>query len=418
MTDLTWLHDEDYPASPKPGDLLEFFGVPPSPESELDANIRKKRKHWRSKSAKARTDEAIRFTDAVLQAIAEAEDFLKRGADVDPAAAGDIDFDSGSARSTGGTKTIDDLWREIESLLFRGRYADALDRVASGQGQWGEFPRYRDMRSAVVLEVLQNGDASTLRSGVVDEAIADARTVLQQLGPSEPRYFTLIELLDAAQQTSEADRVFEEAMRELSDPSAEFRARRLTIIARQGDWDTILKLAIDLVNADPGDRALRSEIVQLLVARCKERLLPISSEADVALYRDVVNVAAWCAIGVPEAEDFVRAHRMWAANADQPIFAGNWQWRAFFAVITSMISLPIHNSLATKPAWKVLHAGPARIEEGERVGRSAHRKNQVANRAYFMATRNGYVEAVHDSVKLPWQRAAGLWVEVEPVFDF
>lgn len=410
--EISWLHQEDYPTSPTPTDLFEFFGIPPDPESALDSNIRSKRKHWRSKNSKARTDEAIKFTDAVLQAIAEAEDFLKRGSAVDPSAAGKKEYAPGPTKQA---TTIDDLWREIESLLFRGRYSDALERVSAGEDQWGTFPRYRDMRSLVVLEVVQNGDATAVDSSLLDRAIDDARSVLEQLGPDEPRYVTLIELLDAARRSDEADRIFDEALAALDAPSAEFRARQLQIMARSKQWLPILKYAVDLVEADPDDRGLRSEIVQLLVRLAKERLLPIGRKENISQYKEVIDVAAWCAEGVPEAEDFVRPHRMWASNCDQPIFAGNWQWRAFFAVVTGFISLPIHNSAASKPAWQVLRDGPVRIEEGKR---QSQRKVNTGNRAYFMVTRNGYVEFVHESVKLPWQTAPDRWIQVEAVFDF
>ena len=410
--EITWLHREDYPPAPAPKDLYEFFGIPPAPETKLDKNIREKRKHWRSKNSKARTDEGIKFTDAVLQAISEAEDFLKRGSAVDPAVVGDTEY---APAPTKKATTIDDLWREIESLLFRGRYADALDRVSSGESEWGSFPRYRDMRSLVVLEVLQNGDARTVDTAMLDRAIGDARSVLDQLGPNEPRYVTLIELLDAANRSVDADKVFDRAMSALGTPSAEFRARRLKIMARAKSWTPILRYAVYLVEADPGDRALRSEIVQLLIALASERLLPLVTEGNIATYKDVVDVAAWCARGVPEAEDFVRPHRMWASNCDQPIFAGNWQWRAFFAVVTGFISLPIHNAVASKPAWRVLRDGPARIEDGEST---SQRKVNISNRAWFMVTRNGYVEHVHENVKLPWQTTPGRWIQVEPVFDF
>src|SRR5260370_27468503 len=124
-TALAWLDAPDFAPGPAPRDLEEFFGIPPSPPENLDANIREKRKYWKKKQQKARSEEFENHAGAVLQAIAEAEDALKRGS---------------AATGGGGTgfeaevvdrapASIDDVWRELERLLFRGRYADALDRV-------------------------------------------------------------------------------------------------------------------------------------------------------------------------------------------------------------------------------------------------------------------------------------------------
>src|SRR5947199_368457 len=40
-----WLDATDYAPSPRPTDLLEFFGIPPSLAEDLHDNIRKKRPH-------------------------------------------------------------------------------------------------------------------------------------------------------------------------------------------------------------------------------------------------------------------------------------------------------------------------------------------------------------------------------------
>ena len=107
------------------------------------------------------------------------------------------------------------------------------------------------------------------------------------------------------------------------------------------------------------DRALRSELVQMIIARAVAELLPLDSADAVQRYQTIVATAAWIADGVPEAEEFIRLHRMWASNADQPVFGGNWQWRAFFGLITLFTALPLINKSMAKPAWQILLDGPA-----------------------------------------------------------
>ena len=118
---------------------------------------------------------------------------------------------------------------------------------------------------------------------------------------------------------------------------------------------------------------------------------------------------------VPEAEDFVRFHRMWASNADQPVFGGNWQWRAFFGLITLFIALPLINASTAKPAWQVLLTGPSLTEQKKRNAAVS-----AQNRAWFMVTRNAYVEPVHEKAKLPWQERPGQWPQIDPstLFNF
>jgi hypothetical protein len=410
-TALDWLDTQDFAEVPTPSDLQEFFGIPPSPPEALDANIREKRKYWKKKQQKARSDEALEFAASVLQAIADAEDALKRGAAA--TGGGDSGFQPGVPERAAAS--IDDVLRELERLLFRGRYRDALDRVARYQEHWGQYPKFIDMRAVVILEAVQNVPGIALNSGVLTSAIADARQALERMGPSEARYVTLIELLEVAGREEEIPEVFADADKRLSRISASFRVRELAIRFKKGTWEAVLRYCVDLVNQSGDDRALRSELVQMIIGRAVAELLPLNSPETVRRYQMVVAVAAWIADGVPEAEDFVRFHRMWASNADQLVFGGNWQWRAFLGLITLFIALPMLNAATGKPAWQVLLTGPA-------LTASKKRANAVKsqNRIWFMVTRNAYVRQVHEKTKLPWQDSSGQWpdIDISTLFNF
>ena len=409
--DLEWLQATDYSAVPTPVDLQSFFGIPPSPPEDLDRNIREKRKYWKSKQSKARSEEALRFSEAVLQAIDDGEDALKRGA----AASGGGDAEFESATVDRAPTTVDEVWRELERLLFRGRHREALQRMEMYDAAWGSYPAFIDMRNVVILEAAQSDPSVVISPQLMDSAIAGARQVISQLGPSEVRYVTLLELLEVANRTDQIPAVFDEAFAAIANPSANFRVRRLTLSFKLQDWDSGLRTCVSLVNDAPGDRGLRSEIVQMIIARAVADLLPLDSETAVNHYRTAVAVAAWVADGVPEAEDFVRPHRMWASNSDQPVFGGNWQWRAFFALVTAFIALPLINRAAAKPAWQVVLTGPAAPgKEKKRAG-----KIMSQNRTWFLATRNSYVEAVHEHACLPW-RSGSEWpsLDADKLFNF
>jgi hypothetical protein len=408
-TALEWLDTQDFPAAPTPRDLQEFFGIPPAPPEALDGNIREKRKYWKKKQQKARSDEALKWAGAVLQAIADAEDVLKRGASSTGSGPA---FQPGPDRASA---SIDDVWQELERLLFRGRYREALERVQRYEARWGEYPRFIDMRSVVILEAAENVPGLTLNPAILDSALAGVRQVIKQLGPSEARYLTLVELLEVAGRAGDIPAVFAEANRALTKISASFRVRELAIRFKREPWAAVLRYCVDLVKDAGDDRALRSELVQMIIARVTAELLPLKSQEAVSQYQMVVATAAWIADGVPEAEDFVRFHRMWASNADQPVFGGNWQWRAFFGLITLFIALPLINSSTARPAWQVLLTGPSLAEPKKRKAAVSSQ-----NRAWFMVTRNAYIEPVHEKAKLPWQERPGQWPDVDPstLFNF
>lgn len=403
-TEVHWLNESDYAEDPTPRDLQEFFGIPPSPPEALASNIREKRKYWKKKQQKARADEALAKAGAVLQAIAEAEDALMRGG----TASGGGTADTQTAAPDRAPMSVEDVWRELERLLFRGRYRDALERVRLYDERWGQYPAFVDLRSLVILEAVKNVPEVTLRAGVLESAIAGARQVLQQIGPTEARYLTLVELLEVAGQAAGIPAVFAEANSRLPRISASFRVRELEVRFRREDWSSLLRYCVRLVRDSGDDRALRSELVQMIIGRAVTELLPLRSAEAVRQYQTVVATAAWIADGVPEAEEFVRTHRMWASNADQPVFGGNWQWRAFFGLITLFIALPYLNSHMAKPAWQVLLNGPSLDGGGKRKG-----SVPAQNRAWFMVTRNQYIQPVHGSCKLPWQDRPGHWPEVD-----
>jgi hypothetical protein len=124
---------------------------------------------------------------------------------------------------------------------------------------------------------------------------------------------------------------------------------------------------------------VRSEATNLLVDWAAS-MLPIKSDAELTRYTEMVSVAAWCSYGVPEAEDRVRAYRMWATNAGKRVFVGSDRMRSFLAVITGFISLPVHNFLRSKPAWRVFNEG----------------QNKEITEAFYIVAAPAYVQRIHN----------------------
>jgi hypothetical protein len=160
------------------------------------------------------------------------------------------------------------------------------------------------------------------------------------------------------------------------------RARAMAIVKRP---DEAMAAAVRAVTrAEPGmAAAIRSEVTGILVSWAAT-MLPIKSDADLTRYTEMIGVAAWCSYGVPEAEDSVRAYRMWATNAGKRVFVGSHRMRSFLAVITGFIALPIHNHLRSQPAWQVFNEG-----QGEEI-----------TEAFYVVAAPAYVQKIHN-VSLP-----------------
>jgi len=128
-----------------------------------------------------------------------------------------------------------------------------------------------------------------------------------------------------------------------------------------GDVDGAARRAIAAVEADPGNLAIRSGIALSLVYAMRNTLLPISSKKTLVHYQRIADVAAWCATGAPEAEDMVRPFRMWSVIADNRMYSGDVGFRAFTAVLTGFLLLPVMNRVRSKPQWRIMHDGPTSV---------------------------------------------------------
>jgi hypothetical protein len=171
-----------------------------------------------------------------------------------------------------------------------------------------------------------------------------------------------ISLLLALSRAAEAAETTDEAGRMLGGkPTARLhilRTRAMLGLNRAEDAMVAAVRAVQSAMADPDlITAVRSQATALLVDWMATNLLPINSASSLVRYVEMVDTAAWCSYGAPEAEDMVRVHRMWATNAGKRVFVGSWKLRSFLAVCTGFISLPIHNYLRSSPAWQVFLNG-------------------------------------------------------------
>ena len=382
-----WLESLDLPAQPAPNDIRAFFGVPPDPEEKLDENISKKRRHWRSKTRQNVTSEvAKRKVDQALRIIAALEQQLKRGV-VDE----NLDLErlreEFSAEPETRVDELGDLWRILEELLAGGRLEEAL-RVANDARTRFEGARQAEAAfgwMAMIASRSANGASDVLRKeGLValEAAIAAGETTVDAYTWKAILQLDLDAPEGALETLEEAERTLKE---ELGPWMWSHRCEAHAALARPEEALEDAKRAVD---AGTDDLALRSNTVTALINAARIGLLPLASDEQLHRYQALIEWAAWCAIGAPEAEDRVRPYRLWAVEAESRAYTGRIELRSIIAVASGFLLLPFLNRLRSKPHWKVLYDGPG----------------PTGDEMFRVVSEGGITPLVHQGLmdKLPW----------------
>lgn len=386
-----WLESFDLPAQPAPVDIRAFFGVPPDPEEKLDFNISKKRRHWRSKTRQNVTSEvAKRKVDQALRVIAALEQQLKRGV-VDE----ELDLErlreEFSAEPETRVDELGDLWRILEELLAGGNLEEAL-RVANDARQRFEGARQAEAAFGwlAAISSRSGGNASDVlrKEGLValEAAIAAGETTADAYMWKAVLQLDLNAPKDALETLVEAERALKA---KLGPWLCSHRCEAHAALAQPEQALEDAKLAVD---AETDDLALRSNTVTALITAVRVGLLPLASDEQLHRYQGLIEWAAWCAIGAPEAEDRVRPYRLWAVEAESRAYTGRVEWRSIIAVASGFLLLPLLNRLRSKPHWKVLYDGPG----------------PTSGEMFKIVSEGGITPLVHQGLmdKLPWSETA------------
>ena len=352
--------------------MLEFFGIPPSTVEALDDNISKKRRRWNHMSnsgnpvGRQKAAEVLKLIQRISQAV-------KRGmAD---------DQGGGAATEIPASvfETLAELWRILSEYVFADEYDEALRVAREAVSRW----RNADAASALawVVANLVN-DAGLAHPRLVAEGLEAAQFAAREQPGEVRNWESTASLLLASSMVQDAVAAIDQAERATGGRATALlyllRSRAMVTLKRA---DEAMASAVRAVTrAEPAvAAAIRSEATDVLVSWAAT-MLPIRSDADLTRYSEMIGVAAWCAHGVPEAEDRVRAYRMWAINAGKRVFVGSDRMRSFLAVITGFISLPIHNRARSLPAWQIFNEG-----QGKEV-----------TEAFFIVAAPAYVQKIHN----------------------
>lgn len=386
-----WLESLDLPAQPAPPDIRLFFGVPPDPEEKLDSNIAKKRRHWRSKTRQNVSSEvAKRKVEQALRIIAALEQQLKRGV-VDE----ELDLEKlreeFSAEPETRVEELGDLWRILEELLAAGRTDEALrvandarkrfEGAAEAEAAFGWMAVIASRSAASASDVLRKEGLEALEAAIAG-GVANPDTyawkAILQLDLNAPQ--------EALATLEEAERVLK------AELSPWMYSHRCEAHAALGEPEQALEDAKRALDKEADDLALRSNTVTALINAARVGLLPLASEDQLRRYQDLVEWAAWCAKGAPEAEDRVRPYRLWAVEAESRAYTGRIDLRSIVAVASGFLLLPVLNRMRSKPHWKVLYDGPG----------------TTSGEMFEVVAERGIARLIHEGLmdKLPWFEGA------------
>jgi hypothetical protein len=352
-TTESWMTASKLPRGSSYQEMLKFFGIPPYSADRLDENISRKRRSWHHKGncgnpvGRAKAKEVVALINNLALAV-------KRGVADDTGGGAETEIPEAVFR------TLEELWKIISELVLADEYDAALHVAREAVSRWGLTPDAGSVLAWVVSTGFNTGNL--IHPGLLAEGMQAADVAVRGQAAEVRNWESKISLLVASSRMLEALASAGEAERALAGRMTArlhiLGARALMSLNRAEEAMVAAIRAVNTALPDPDNAsAIRAEATELLVRWVAANLLPIKSPATLSRYVEMVNAAAWCSHGVPEAEDMVRVHRMWAVNAGKRVFVGSWKLRSFLAVCTGFISLPIHNYLRSSPAWHVFIEG-------------------------------------------------------------
>lgn len=382
MTTAAIWQELEAPRSLERAVILEYFGIPPSPESQLAANIRSKRRVWQGRSnAPANRDKA----DRIKELIRRLEEHLMNGLPLpDGLLSGKTDIQDLGDLPAPVFETLKELLDLLANLLRRGQNRRALDVASEGILRFPDSPQLEQL---FVETAVQTG--LTDRSAVSEELLIRAYILSSELAKRDPTNqdvwlsrFSILTLLGRFDALAEIESEARAKLGALTATILLAVAEALISTGRGREGLTRLVLAVEAPDSDSGVRGLA---VELALAEAR-RQLPITSKESLEWFGQIVEVAAWCAKGLGAEEAAVRSYRMWAARAGNRMFIGDRPLRTVLAVLTGFQWVRIHNRLRSEFVWKILLNGPIAVDSGN----------------FVLVSTAMYVREIHKDVQFPW----------------
>ena len=389
-TATDWMN-VDVPLGLDDAALRSYFGVPPSPEDELAKNIDEKRKRWHKRSNGPGGVERSRRVKEIIKAL---EAHLIRGQDLpEGILEGEVRTDYSAPLPPPVFEALDEWLSLIETLLTRGKNDRALETAHQGLERWPDDPRATNAFCSTVAFLASTDQLSD--AAMISEALVLSQKCPDLLPQDSSAWYKRCVLLAASDRAAEIAGLESEVAARLGSVPSDILVLIGQALITAGKLDDGLSRLVRAVAESPDDFGVRSEATDAAINAAR-RLLPLASAEAVTAYQEIIDVGAWCAAGVPAAEEIIRSHRMWATRCSKKAFVGSWQLRTFLSVLTVFIWLPIHNAARSKPLWKIFVEGP-----------------EQSGDEFFLVSGADYVREVHGSVAMPWAAPGAAWPKIE-----
>lgn len=337
------------PASLNQDDIFKFFGIPPSPQDNLEKNIKSKRQFW---TKRANGPGGRELAAKVKQNIQNLSKVLEEGAVPERI----VPTGDGKYQILGEATTPQELADQLEMFLRAGDWANVVATARLGLEKW---PDDIDVIVTIALALSElardlpsvSQDVRAFAASSTDRALASApynpdvwlakaRVVLA---------FGAIEDVEALEMRATAQNVSLPAELYGIVATASFRAGEVA-----GGIHRLVR-SVESSNGDPGVRSMATDsmIREVLIP-----MLPILNRKAAQAFAEAVQVAAWIAEGVPESEAELLKFRIWATESQARVFIGNLALKSFLGVLTGFVALPLYSKIASRPGWRVLKDGP------------------------------------------------------------
>ena len=375
MATESWVLDT-LPKSTKKDDLLAYFGVPPYPESSLEENIKAKRQFWGKRS---NGPEGRELAEKVKRDIQNLSLVILKGQAPDALVVTDED---GKYRIVGMATTVEELCLQLAELLRQGDVPAILKTCKFALNKWDSDPEV----TTVVALTMSDLVADDVLLEVEDRRLAEvtARKAIQSQPNDARAWLAIARTTLAFGSTGEIDRIEASARKSLGRLDPALEGVFITSAFRGDGMSSAIERLIKMIREDGDDASIRSWATDLLLKECVIRALPIKSKKEMDVFAEMVEVAAWCAQGVPEAELDVMPYRIWAVAGRNLVYVSDYATKAVFGVLTGFLSLPIVNRLGSEAGWKILANGPL---HSRTVG------------GWISLTSDGFVEDLHKPSK-------------------
>ena len=375
------------PKSYAKADILEYFGIPPQPESDLDQNLTAKRQFWGKRANGPAGREAANTVKNWIQKLSK---LLEDGEFPDAPIVHTAD---GGFKVVGEPANAAELAEQLEAFLVQGDVANVLTVARKALERWGSDPEVLLILALALSEILRDYSGQVAQDVF---ALADAVTTdaLSAQPDNVEGWRARARFALASGATAEVHSLEGRAHSHGIRLPAEVHGIIATASFRTGDIDTGIRQLIRMVDVSGGDPAVRSVATDAMLKEVVNPLLPIMDRKGAQAYLEAVQVAAWLAEGVPESQSELMAYRIWAQQAVGGVFIGSFALKSFIGVLTGFLALPFYSNAASRPAWRVLRDGP---------------RDHATWELFPQINDGSYIENVHAKAarKFDWQDHAG-----------